>query len=327
MSPTKQLPIALFLIAALSPGGCATDRAGHAVLAPSLDVGSGPPEDLKVSDGKVYVSNSGDGSVLKLDLTAGGVATTFVPPAGDAYRSAWGLQVDERRHWLLSVQNQPWDFNPMHALAGRVTAYDLTSGAKVKSWDLPAQMVGNSIDVDAAGTIYVGDLGPTPRIVAINPVNDEVSTWASSDQWVAGGFGIGGLVYAGSGLYAAHDNALWYIAIQGDGRAATPQKVQIAGNPIIFADGMAWNDGTILYVENDLLVAGAHGTAYEVRLDGPTTATRTAVQGDLRDPSGVATATVAGRRYLLVTESQLGYAVGVDKGQPSMPYQLKLFAR
>jgi hypothetical protein len=53
--------------------------------------------------------------------------------------------------------------------------------------------------------------------------------------------------------------------------------VQIDGNPTIFADGMAWNDGAILYVENDLLVAGAHGTAYEVRLSGPTTATRTAI--------------------------------------------------
>jgi sugar lactone lactonase YvrE len=299
----------------------------NAALPAALNAGSGPPEDIKVSGSTAYVSNVADGSVLKLDLAAGGAASTFVPAATDAYHAAWGLKILDDKHWLLSIQNQAFDFVPDHAQAGRLVAFDLTTGAKRKSWDLPAQTVGNSVDVDDAGNIYVGDFGPSPRILRIDPVTDTVSTWATSDQWVSGGLGVGGMVYSGAGLYAAHNNLLWYIAIHGDGTSAAPEAVKIAGDPVIFADGMAWTGGGLVYAENDALVAGPHGTVFSVQFSDPTTATRSVVHADLQDPSGVAEADVDGHAYLLVNESQLGFVLGVDTGQRSVPYHIKVFPR
>jgi hypothetical protein len=318
---------ALLIATALLLSGCTLTQAVILPLPAALSTGTTAPEDITVDGSSAYVSNINDGSVLKLDLNRGGAASVFVPAASDAYRSAWGLRVVASKNWLLSIQNQPYDFNPAHAAAGRLTAYDLTTGAKVKSWPLPAQMVGNSVDVDSAGNIYVGDIGPTPRIVRIDPATNAVSVWASSPQWVGGGFGIGGMVYSGAGLYASHNNALWYIGIRPDGTPTPPQAVTVEGNPVIFADGMTWTGDSLIYAENDVLVAGSHGAVYGVQFSSPITATRSTLHQDLSDPSGVAVAQVGGQEYLLVNESQLGFAFGVDRGEASKPYQIKVFPR
>lgn len=318
---------ALLALSAALLGACAPLASSPSSLPPSLGVGNGPPEDITASGDAAYVSNFGDGSVLRLDLARGGAASVFVPPATDAYTAAWGLRVVPARNWLLSVQNRPYDFNPAHAQAGRVTAYDLRSGARIRSWDLPEGAVGNSVDVDPAGRIYVGDIGPNPRVVRIDPDTGAVTVWATSPQWVGGGFGIGGMVYGGGGLYAAHNNALWFIGLNADGSAAAPRAVKVEGDPAIFADGMTWTGNSLVYAENDVLTPGPKGAVYQVQFRDPLTATRAALHTGLRDPSGVTVAGVGGRSYLLVNESQLGYAFGVDPGRPSLPYQVRVFAR
>ena len=318
-------PTALLLATALLLGGCALTAAPP--LPAALSIGDTAPEDLTVYGQTAYVSDSATGAVLKLDLNRAGAASPFIPAATDAYRSAWGLRVVPGRNWLLSIQNQPYDFNPAHARAGRLAAYDLGSGAKVASWNLPGGMVGNTVELDAAGNFYVGDIGPKPRIVRIDPASGAVTTWATSPLWKDGGFGIGGMAWGGAGLYASHDNALWYIALNPDGTAAAPVAVKIAGDPVIFADGMTWTGGSIIYAENDVLVPGAHGSVFQVRFSTPTTAARTLLRTDLSDPSGVAVATVGGQASVLVAESQLGFAFGVDQGEPSRPYQIKVFPR
>ncbi|WP_425145178.1 hypothetical protein [Deinococcus sp.] len=315
----------LLLSAALLLGGCALTAAPP--LPAVLNIGDTAPEDLTVSGSTAYVSSISDGSVIRLDLNRGGAATTFVPAAGDAYRSAWGLRVVPGRNWLLSIQNQPYDFNPAHARASRLAAYDLGSGAKVASWNLPEGMVGNTVELDPAGNFYVGDIGPKPRIVRIDPATGSVTPWATSPLWQEGGFGIGGMAWGGAGLYASHNNALWYIGQNPDGSAAAPKPVKIAGDPVIFADGMTWTGGSIIYAENDVLVPGAHGSVFQVSFSTPTTAARTLLRTDLRDPSGVAVATVGGQASVLVAESQMGFAFGVDQGEPSRPYQIRVFAR
>ena len=295
-------------------------------LPASISVGDGIPEDVTVAGDVAYVSSFSDGSVLKLDLTNEGAASAFVPAASDAYSAAWGLRVVEAKNWLLVVQNQPYDFNPANAQAGRLAAFDLDTGANVKSWDLPEQTVANSVVVDEAGTIYVGDIGPNPRIVKIDSETDEVTLWATSPEWVDGGFGLGGMAY-NDGIYASHNNLLWYIAVEEDGSAAAPVAVSVEGDPVIFADGMTWSDDGIIYAENDVLVPGAQGVVYRLDFSDTITATRSVLQEGLRDPSGVAVATVGEQDYLLVNESQLGFAFGVDEGEPNTPYQLEVFER
>jgi hypothetical protein len=322
---TPDRPPAALLPAAILLSGCTLSSAPP--LPAVLDIGTTAPEDVAVNGSTAYVSNIADGSVIRLDLNRAGAVSSFIPAAEGAYRSAWGLKVVADKNWLLVIQNQPYDFNPAHAKAGRLSAFDLTSGAKVRSWALPEGLVGNAVDLDAGGNIYLGDIGPAPRIVRIDPATDKITTWASGAPWKAGGFGLGGMAYSGSGFYVAHDNVLWYLAQNADGSAAAPQAVKIAGDPVIFADGLRWTGSGLIYAENDALVAGAHGVVYKVEFSSPTTATRTALQTGLRDPSGVETATVGGKTSLLVAESQLGYAFGVDQGEPSRPYQIKVFAR
>ena len=323
---------ALLLVGVLTLGACdgleGIDLPGTTPPLPeSISVGDNIPEDITVAGDVAYVSSLTDGSVQKLDLENAGAASAFIPAATDAYTAAWGLRVVEDENWLLVVQNQPYDFNPANAQTGRLTAFDLNTGAQAKSWDLPEQMVGNSVVVDEAGALYVGDIGPSPRIVKIDPDSDEVSVWATSSEWVDGGFGVGGVAYSGAGLYASHNNLLWYIAVEEDGSAAEPVAVSVEGDPVIFADGITWTEDGIIYAENDVLVAGAQGAVYRLDFSDATTATRSTLQEGLRDPSGVAVTTVGEQDYLLVNESQLGFAFGVDEGEPSTPYQLKVFER
>ncbi|WP_457329504.1 hypothetical protein [Rhizobacter sp. P5_C2] len=325
LNPLLAAALAIPLLALTGCGG--NDAEAVASLPSAIDVGNGIPEDIEVDGSRAYVSNLSDGSILQLDLARGGAASTFVPAASDAYSAAWGLKVVRSKGWLLSVQNQPYDFNPAHAQAGRVTAFDLSTGAVVKRWNLPAQAVGNSIDVDAQGRIYVGDIGPHPRILRIDPATDQLTTWATDARWPEGGFGIGGMVQGGGGIYAAHDNRLWFIGLAEDGSARAALPVQVEGDPVIFADGMRWTNGGIDYAENDLFTAGAKGSVYRIEFTNPTTARRTVLAADLFDPSGIATVTLDGRNWLLVNESRLGYAVGTETGAPKLPYQVKALRR
>jgi hypothetical protein len=325
LNPLLAAALAIPLLALTGCGG--NDAEAAASLPSAIDVGNGIPEDIEVDGSRAYVSNLSDGSILQLDLARGGAASTFVPAASDAYSAAWGLKVLRSKGWLLSVQNLPYDFNPAHAQAGRVTAFDLSTGAVVKRWNLPAQAVGNSIDVDAQGRIYVGDIGPHPRILRIDPATDQLTTWATDARWPEGGFGIGGMVQGGGGIYAAHDNRLWFIGLAEDGSARAALPVQVEGDPVIFADGMRWTNGGIDYAENDLFTAGAKGSVYRIEFTSPTTVRRTVLAQDLFDPSGIATVTLDGRNWLLVNESRLGYAVGTETGAPKLPYQVKALRR
>jgi hypothetical protein len=308
-------------------GGNDTPAPAPTPLPSTLQVGNNLPEDIAVSGTTAYVSSLGDGSILKLDLAQPEVSSTFAPAATDDYRSGWGLRVVEAKNWLLAVQNIPYDFNPANAKAGRLVAFDLATGTKLKSWNLPAQAVGNSVDVDAKGNIYVGDIGPNPRLIKIDPNSDQVSVWATGSNWVSGGFGVGGMVSANGGFYAAHNDALWYVGIAADGTATAPLQVEIEGNPKIFADGMLWYDGGIEYAENDAFVAGDKGSVFRVNLTSPTRGSRTMLKEGLTDPSGISSAMVNGRHYLLVNESQLGHVIGVDPTPPKTPFQVKVFAR
>jgi hypothetical protein len=309
------------------PGLLVSCSSTPAAVPASFSVQSGPPEDINADGDTAFVSSLADASVLELELSGEGSSRTFVPAASDEYTSGWGLRIVKAKHWLLSVQNKPYDFEPQHARAGRVSAFELSSGKKLKSWPLPERAVGNSVDVDQRGNIYVGDIGPEPRIIKIDPDRDEVTVWATSNEWVSGGFGIGGMVYSGKGLYAAHDNSLWFVAIADDGSATKPARVKIEGNPTIFADGMAWVDGGVVYAENDALIAGAHGAVYRIAFSAPTTAKRTTLREGLSDPSGVTATSIDGKPYLLVNESQLGFAFGIDQGGPQLPYRIDVIER
>lgn len=307
----------------LSACGSDDDVGAAPVALPSkIDLGAFIPEDLVVRGDTAYVSSLIDASIYRVDLKQGGAVSRFAPAQAAPYTAGWGVKVHEQRQWLLSLQNQPYDFAPQNARTGRLVAYGLSTGAVDRTWTLPDGMVGNSVVVDGQGMIFVGDIGPEPRIVRIDPATGTVSVWAADAAWKRGSFGIGGMAVVGNSLYASHDNRLWHIGRNADGSAAAAQPVSVEGDPVIFADGMTAAGASLYYAENDLFTPGAKGVAYRIDFTAPTRAVRSVVATGLFDPSGIAVATQGGKDYLLINESRLGFAVGTEQGSAPGPYQL-----
>ncbi|MEM6800492.1 MAG: T9SS type A sorting domain-containing protein [Bacteroidota bacterium] len=298
-----------------------------------LDIGAAAfPEDVTAYNGFLYTSHYFNGSITRKNLNTGEV-TEFVPPATDVYTSAWGLRIDTTNDLLLSIANQPYDFTPVNAKAGKVNTYDLANGNLVNSWDLPTACVGNAIDIDHAGNYYIGDIGPDTRIIKIDPVANTVSTWADDMQWTDGGFGTGGMVWNKSdGFYVAHAGLLWYVPQNMDGTAGDAVMVSLTatnavdGSASINADGMTWAGGnTIFYAENDVFTPGWKGIVHRIELNTATEGTNTRFIEGINDCSGVFFEEFNNQNYLYVNESQFGVAFGVNFVPTSNPFCVKRY--
>jgi hypothetical protein len=290
------------------------------------------PEDVTALGDRVYVSNFITGGIQVVDLAdPSSGAKDFVPaPSTGNLKSFWGLRPVPAKSWILGIANINYAFDGKVSEPGVVRAYDAATGAEKKSWTLPDGTVGNSLDVDAAGNIYVGDVGPAARIVKIDAATDQVSVWKDSADWGAqSGFGLGGMVHDGSGaLYVSSQGTLWRVAIGAGGAAGKAEKVSLVdgnGDAVaqVQSDGMSWaGNGTLFYAQNDAFQAGSNGVVFKVTLDTPTSGKQTVVKTGLTDPSGVFFAEVSGKPYLFVNESQFGYAFQVDQGSPKLPFQV-----
>ena len=64
-----------------------------------------------------------------------------------------------------------------------------------------------------------------------------------------------------------------------------------------------------------------------IRRKKATTAKRTTLREGLSDLSGVTATSIDGKPYLLVNESQLGFAFGIDQGGPQLPYRIDVIER
>ena len=283
------------------------------LLPASIEIGENAyPEDVKEYDGFLYTSNFFTGEIVRIqlsDLTR----TVFAEAATTEFTAGWGLNLLPSKNWLLSITNKPYDFNPESAIGqmGMVTAYNIETGAVENTWNLPQKAIGNAIDVDDAGNIYVSDVGPDARIVRIDPNSDEVTIWADGTNFTDGGFGLGGMVHNdSSGLYYSQNKQLFYVGIGSDGTAEESVEVDTNGAEVD-ADGMTWaGENTIYYNVNDVFVPGAQGTTHKLVLSDATTATDSVFQSELSDSSGAFYTTYNEEPYLFVCESQLGFAFG-----------------
>ncbi len=298
-----------------------------------VDIGEAAfPEDVTAYEDNIYTSNYFSGAITRTNVSTG-ERMTFAPPASDEFSSAWGLRIDPNNQLLLSIANQFYDFNPANAKAGKVNAYNLADGSIAGSWALPAQAVGNSIDIDAAGNIYVGDIGPDTRILKIDPQTDEVTVWADDAQWTDGGFGTGGMVFNQEGaFYVAHAGSLWYVPINEDGSAGAATKVTLTGtialdgSETVNADGMTWaGDNTIFYAENDVFTPGHNGIVHRITLSDDTTGQSTVFDSGFDDCSGVFLNSFEGKNTLYVNESQFGVNFGVNFVPTSNPFCVRAF--
>ena len=292
---------------------------------------SASPEDVTIYDGYLYASNFFDASVLRVSLDDLSVEP-FVPaaPMGDPLTSGWGLRVLPRQGWLLYNVNAPINLMGPPAADGEVRAYDLADGSLAQTWAMPANFQGNSVDVDPAGNIYIGDFA-VPRIVRIEAGTDTVTVWKEDAvNWPPGGFGLGGMIVdqGGDAIYVSGGAGFWRVPIGADGSAGSTEAVTLvddAGADFVWAgaDGMTQAaDGSVYFAQNDALTEGAVGTVQRIVLDDPNSGTVTMLADSLADPSGVYAAEYDGRSYVFINESQFGYAFGVDQGDPALPYRV-----
>jgi hypothetical protein len=285
------------------------------------------PEDVKVYKDFLYTSNFFTGAITRIKL--GDLSTTtFVPASKDAYTAGWGLNIIPSKNWLISIANKPYDFNPASAVGqmGVVNAYNISTGALEKTWNMPAKCVGNAIDIDNAGNIFVSDVGPDARIVKIDIATNAVTVWADGDNFTDGGFGLGGMVFnKTNGFYYSQNKKLFYVAVKTDGSATISVQVN-TGNAEVDADGLTWvGNNTLFFNFNDVFVPGAKGVTSKIVLSNPTTGTSTEYKTGLSDASGAYYSSYAGKNYLFVCESQFGFAFQVDKGTPVNPFTIKVY--
>ncbi len=297
------------------------------------------PEDVIVHGDRVFVSNFVHGGIDVFDLSSPAEGSmAFVEGPGEGLLTSWwGLKADPARDRILVAVNAFYGFDGNVAAPCEVRAYDATTAELLGSWTLPEGTVGNSLAVGGDGRYYVGDIGPTARIVRIDPDSDAVDVWKEDAvQWDAaqfGGFGLGGMDWDGQGgFYAVFGGQLWYLPMLEDGMAGELQTVALTsgGQPFgpVQADGMSWaGNGTLYYAQNDAFQPGANGVLYQVDLQGAVQGTVQVVRDALKDPSGVFVAAIDGARYVLVNESQYGHLFQVDEGGPTLPFRVLVIER
>ncbi len=324
----KKLSVIVLTVAGFMASCTKDENTAVPDLPSSIVIGTdASPEDVKEYNGFLYTSNFFTGAITRIKLRDLSTSN-FVPAGTNAYTAGWGLNIVPSKNWLVSIANKPYDFNPTNATGqmGVVNAYNISTGVLEKTWNMPAKFVGNAIDVDNSGNIFVGDVGPDARIVKIDITADAVTIWADGTNFTDGGFGLGGMVFnKTSGLYYSQNKKLFYVAINTNGTAAAATAVNTGGVEVD-ADGMTWaGNNTIFYNFNDVFVPGAKGVTHKVVLGNATTATNTDYQTGLRDCSGVYFSKYADKNYLFVCESQFGYKFSVDNGTPANPYTIKVY--
>ncbi|WP_130734025.1 hypothetical protein [Flavobacterium sp. J27] len=319
---------AILILSMLSSCSDVDNPIGIPPLPATIEIGTNAsPEDVKEYNGFLYTSNFFTGAITRVKLSDLSTST-FVSAPTSVYNAGWGLNINPSKNWLLSIRNKPYDFNPANAIGqmGIVNAYNIETGVLERSWNLPEGCIGNAIDVDNAGNIYVSDIGPNARIVKIDVITNVVSVWADGTNFTDGGFGLGGMIFnKTNGFYYSQNKKLFFVGIDSNGAAQESIEVNTGGAEVD-ADGMTWaGNNTIYYNFNDVFISGAQGFTGKIVLSNTTTGIHSIYQTGLRDSSGIFFSSYANSNYLFVCESQFGYAFGIDNGNPANPFIIKVY--
>ncbi len=263
----------------------------------------------------VYTTNFINGEIRKTNFKTGDVTIIQAAPAAGA--SGWGLRIDEANNVLLACINAPFaqvqnffgTFTPVE-VPGKVLAIDLTSGDVVEEWMLAAGTIGNALDVDGDGNIYISDVAGS-RTLKITRATGEVSVWV---QGVPGG----GCVYDDAGNIYVHSNDLVKIPINADGSAGQPDTLSLTGVALSQGDGLAFAGNNTFYTTIDgtsvgkIVIDGNGGGTVETILP--------ASEG--LGLTSITVMTAGFKSYLLGNDGQLFGLLG--GGQPNLPFKVAI---
>lgn len=273
-------------------------------------------EDVVFANNTVYVSGFGDGTIKSIDLTQEIPTAIEFAEAEEGYWSSWGLASDGEV--LLNILNNPNFADITNNGASKLVEYSLSTGLKTDEWDLPANGIGNSVQI-INGKYYICEWNPVARITQIDPSTGAINeNWFTSTDWDPSAGGLGGVIYNNNGgFYIAQGGKMWYLPIAND-TPGTLQEVNVSGIDVIDADGITWvGDNTLYYAENDASdPTGNNGKVYKVEFSSSTVANGSVLVSDLNDSSGVWAFNGNGTNYLLILESQIGVFFGNDLEPP-----------
>jgi len=218
----------------------------------------------------VYTSNFATGEI---NLTNYKLNTNSVFASADANNmTGWGLAIDQTNRTLFALKNGPVaEFQAFFAnpfvngiqTIGKLEAYDLDTGEMTGSWDLPVGAAGNAVTTDNAGNAYITDIAGA-RLLKYDATTDTLG------EWVQTPFGfLGGVVFDGQNSLYVHggdSTAILNIAINDDGSAAEPTRIELSGVPLTNGDGLVY------YNENTLFSTVDFNSVVRINLNSDGTA-------------------------------------------------------
>lgn len=247
------------------------------------------PEGIIYSElmGKTYVGSYFKGKIITIDLY-GNTSDFVIDPNLVA---VVGMAIDEKNNQLWVCNSDAGislksDNSTIGQLA-EIIAYDLTTGAKLKTIDLSGLYQGghflNDLVLDASGNLYITD-SFSPVIYKIDS-NDTPSILVSSTSFEVpqGAFGLNGLVYHPDNyliIGKAFGGVLYKIPLN------NPENIEevTLNTSVNSLDGLLLSGNTLYLVSNNFTGAPFDEAVY--RIESSSNWTTAEVTGTFKDLNG-----------------------------------------
>ncbi|HWL84550.1 MAG TPA: hypothetical protein VNO21_02040 [Polyangiaceae bacterium] len=282
------------------------------------------PESVNMTpDGTFYVGSLGTGAVVRVPRGATN-AEPFVAP--QASLLTLGVLPDVARHTLWTCVYDETKIPPAQQPSS-IRGYDLTSGTRIASYDMPgnADSFCNDLALDERGNLYATD-SAVNTLVKLAPDAKALVTWATNPLFAPapgspGNFPtLNGILfdrYRHRLIVAKSDgNQILSVPIRLDGRPGDVSVIAI-DPPVLFPDG-------IEQVDENTLVANEHmaGTVSVVKLSNHgTSGQKQVIASDLREPTS---ATIfEGSAWVSVSQERF---FDGQPGSPTLPFAIQRFA-
>lgn len=270
------------------------------------------------SRGGFYVGSLTEGRIVYLEPKSHKVKP-FVAAGTNGLVTVVGIYVNAKEDLLYVCSSDPGFGNLTGSAKPALLAFRTADGSPAGRFELPEGGFCNDIAELDDGTILATD-SFNPRIYAVRPGSNKLSTWLEDDVFKGKGFQLNGITSLSGDVFVVRyaTGTLYRIAVNADGYAGKITEITL-NRPLKGPDGLkVLNAGTheLLVVEGGGLSAGSRGLLSKVKIQG-TNGTVSTIADNLNVPT---TASIRnGTAY--VVEGQLDHLFDKSAGAPD-PFQI-----